>query len=85
MQNRVLKIIKHFPLKTSIKTIHKELKIDKVEERANQLFIKFIKTREKHELIAQEINDYMNRGNPQEKPKFKTPLDALPTTQFCTD
>ncbi|RNA31391.1 hypothetical protein BpHYR1_017762 [Brachionus plicatilis] len=39
MQNRVLRIIKYFPLKTSIKTIHKELRIDLTDDRANKLFL----------------------------------------------
>ncbi|RNA27764.1 AP-like endonuclease reverse transcriptase [Brachionus plicatilis] len=51
MQNRMLRIIKYFPLKTSIKTIHKELRIDLIDDRANKLFSKFITTKQSHEII----------------------------------
>ncbi|RNA42348.1 hypothetical protein BpHYR1_008605 [Brachionus plicatilis] len=35
-----------------IKTIHKELRIDLIDDRANKLFSKFITTRQSHEIIA---------------------------------
>ncbi|RNA15901.1 hypothetical protein BpHYR1_053393 [Brachionus plicatilis] len=63
-------LLNFFPLKTSIDTIHKTLNIEKIEERTNSLFIKFLKSRSNHALIAEEINKFkknktaeaLNRG-----------------------
>ena len=77
MQNRILRIIKYFPIKTSIDTIHKELKIEKLEERSNHLFIKFLKAKQGHDLIAQEIQEYQARDLQVSNNKFATPLDFL--------
>ena len=76
-QNKILKIIKFFPLKASIDTIHKTLKMEKVEERSNSLFVKFLKSRTNHELIAKEINDFISNKNQESSSKFKTPLSYL--------
>ncbi|RNA40585.1 hypothetical protein BpHYR1_017108 [Brachionus plicatilis] len=80
MQNRVLRIIKYFPLKTSIKTIHKELRIDLIDDRANKLFSKFITTRQSHEIIAQEIQDFLFKNSSRNNLKYKTPFDSIINT-----
>ncbi|RNA23492.1 AP-like endonuclease reverse transcriptase [Brachionus plicatilis] len=78
MQNRILKIIKYFPLKTSIITIHKELKIDLIDDRANKLFLKFVATKQNHELIANETKDYLVHSTNRNNSKYKTPFDCIP-------
>ena len=75
MQNRVLKIIKRFPIKTSIQSIHKELKLPMVDERANTLFVKFLTCKIENPNIALEINDYLQK-EPINK-RFATPLDVF--------
>lgn len=55
IQNKILRIIKYFPYKTSIRTIHKVLKLETIEERANNLFLKFLTNKSKQSLIAKEI------------------------------
>ncbi|RNA40212.1 hypothetical protein BpHYR1_041454 [Brachionus plicatilis] len=71
MQNRVLRIIK---------TIHKELKIDLIDDRANKLFSKFITTRQSHEIIAQEIQDFLLQSSSRNNLKYKTPFDSIINT-----
>ncbi|RNA04379.1 AP-like endonuclease reverse transcriptase [Brachionus plicatilis] len=77
MQNRVLRIIKYFQLKTSIKTIHKELRIDLIDDRANKLFSKFITSRQSHEIIAQEIQDFLLKNSSRNNLKYKTTFDSI--------
>ena len=57
--------------------MHKVLKIDKIENRSNQLFIKFMKTRVQHELIAKEIHDYLSKRPNESQQKFRTVYDKL--------
>ena len=47
IQNKILKIIKYFPTKTSIRSIHKVLNLDSIDERTNNLFVKFVKSKTK--------------------------------------
>ena len=57
-------------------TIHRILKLETIEERANQLFIKFLKSKSKQSLIAQEIHHYMTTRTQSQK-RFQTPFDKL--------
>ncbi|RNA14238.1 AP-like endonuclease reverse transcriptase [Brachionus plicatilis] len=75
-QNKIFRIIKFFPLKTSIETIHKTLHMEKIDDRANALFLKFLKSKKNIDLIAKEINDYSNNNNNSNQSKYKTPLDS---------
>ncbi|RNA07328.1 hypothetical protein BpHYR1_027452, partial [Brachionus plicatilis] len=45
---------------TSIKHIHKVLNLETIEERANNLFVKFLTNKSKIETIAKEIQEYNN-------------------------
>jgi hypothetical protein len=76
IQNKILKIIKYFPIKTSIRTIHRVLKLETVEERANNLFTKFLLSKSKQELIASDISQYVEAQLSQTK-RFKTPFDLF--------
>lgn len=73
IQNKILKIIKYFPIKTPIRTIHKVLKLDTIEQRANNLFVKFLQSKTKQDIIAYEIQQFTQ--NHQANKRFKTPLD----------
>ncbi|CAF0704716.1 unnamed protein product [Brachionus calyciflorus] len=74
IQNKILKIIKFFPMRTSIKTIHQKLKLDLIEDRANLLFMKFIASKQNQEIIANEILVFLNDNQSSPK-RFCTPLD----------
>ena len=76
-QNKILRIIKRFPLKTSVNSIHKTLQIDTIDQRANKLFIKFIKTKSNNELIANEIAQYHAASNHNITKRFITPFDKI--------
>ena len=76
IQNKVLKIKKHFPYKTSIRTIHKVLKLETIEERANNLFLRFLSNKSKQTLIAKEIELFILSERPNLK-RFSTPFDKL--------
>ena len=75
-QNKIFRIIKFFPIKTSIETINKTLKMEKIDDRANALFLKFLKSKKNIDLIAKEIYEYSNNNN-SNQPKYKTPLDSI--------
>ncbi|RNA34618.1 hypothetical protein BpHYR1_028959 [Brachionus plicatilis] len=47
-------------------------KINLIQDRSNQLFIKFMKTRAQHELIAKEIHDYLSKSPNESQQKFST-------------
>ncbi|RNA38043.1 RNA-directed DNA polymerase from mobile element jockey-like [Brachionus plicatilis] len=66
--------------RTSIKTIHKELRIDLIDDRANKLFSKFITTRQSHEIIAQGIQDFLLHNSSRNNLKYKTPFDSIINT-----
>ena len=75
-QNKIFRIIKFFPIKTTIETIHKTLNMEKIDDRANALFLKFLKSKRNIDLIAKEINEYSKNKN-SNQPKHKTPLDSI--------
>jgi hypothetical protein len=75
IQNKILKIIKHFPIKSSITSIHKNLKLDTISDRANKLFTKFVTSKNHQPLIAQEIAKFTSEQSATYK-RFKTPLDV---------
>ena len=72
LQNRILKTIHHFPLKTKIIKMHKKLKIDLIDSRITKLFEKFVASKTEHRLIQDELKSY-NRTTNQ---RFKTPFDV---------
>ncbi|RNA37605.1 RNA-directed DNA polymerase from mobile element jockey-like [Brachionus plicatilis] len=77
IQNKILKIIKKFPFKTSIATIHKVLKLDMVEKRANELFLRFIHAKKKQDIIAQEIGEYLKSPRSTTTNRFLTIFDKI--------
>ncbi|RNA04443.1 hypothetical protein BpHYR1_048475, partial [Brachionus plicatilis] len=68
MQNRVLRIIQ----------------IDLIDDRANKLFSKFITTRQSHEIIAQEIQDFLLQNSSRNNLKEMTKLTAGQEAQVAT-
>ncbi|RNA43308.1 hypothetical protein BpHYR1_009597, partial [Brachionus plicatilis] len=58
LQNKVLKHIKFFPLKTKIVTIHKFLNLDLLEPRSKKLLYKFLTKRANHQQLIQDLESY---------------------------
>ncbi|RMZ99165.1 AP-like endonuclease reverse transcriptase [Brachionus plicatilis] len=75
IQNKILRTIKYFPIKTSIETIHKVLRLETVHERSNALFIKFKTSKSKLNLIANEIREYQSEAHTPRR--FETPFDMF--------
>jgi len=75
IQNRILRIIKWFPLKTSSKSIHEYFNIAPIDHRLSSLFKKFVQKRNDHALLQQEIKTYIIRPNS----RFSTPFDHIVT------
>ena len=66
-------------MKTSIKTIHQKLKVDMIDDRANNLFVKFLKSKTDQPTIANEIIAFLNDNSLVNK-RFTTPLDNFFST-----
>ena len=73
-QNKILKSIKRFPIKTSISAIHHNLHIEQIESRLKKLFAKYVCSKDKEDLITTSLNHYLSDTNSHNK-KFKTPFD----------
>ena len=78
-QNKILRTIKYFPLKTKTDAIHRNLNIEFAEKRTSDLFINYINKSLLHnELLAQEFERFRAANeNETEKRRFKTPFDAF--------
>ena len=72
-QNNILRTIKHFPIKTKVATIHKELKIDNLSDRALHLFKRYCLSRTDHETIRNEFLEF--ESTITESSRFITPFD----------
>ena len=73
MQNRILRTIKWFPFKTSTKQIHAYFNLSPIDLRLTSLFNNFIKKREHHLLLQNEISSYTRSTNY----RFSTPFDHI--------
>lgn len=67
IQNRILKAIRFFPLRTSINSIHSNLKIDLLKSRNEKLFDKYVAKRLTHKQITQDLNEDNNVTEPSLK------------------
>ena len=63
LQNRVLRNIHFFPIKTKITTIHNVLKVDLLNSRLTKLFSRFVQAKSHHKLINQELSNYVKNAN----------------------
>lgn len=71
LQNRILRSIKFFPIKTRIADIHKNMKIELLEKRYNKLFKNFVFSRLTHSQIQEDIRNYSQNN----QKKLNTPFD----------
>ena len=78
IQNKILKIVKKFPIKTSIDTIHKQLNIIKLDARLKQLFTQFIMRKKRDDLLFDELRAYaLESSNSGPVQKFLSPFDII--------
>ena len=71
LQNRILRSIKFFPIKTRIVDIRKNMKIELLEKRYNKLFKNFFFSRLTHSQIQEDIRNYSQNN----QRKLYTPFD----------
>lgn len=76
IQNKILRSIKFFPLKTSINSIHQDLKIDTIEARTQKLLRSFIYSKDGTDLIPPAIEIH-KRNQPAPKQRFQTVFDRI--------
>ena len=75
LQNRALRSIKFFPLKTSTKTIHDFFKIDQISTRANKIAKKYANSRQAHPQLREDYALFAATRTASETSKFKTIFD----------
>ena len=78
LQNKILKIVKFFPLRTKITDLHAQLGFEMVNSRSEKLFHKFLLTRLNNELIQEEFTKYLDELPLEPQPKkFFTLFDQM--------
>ena len=73
-QNKILRQIKYFPLKTSTIEIHENLKIEQISARAENLFKNFAKTKFNSKLFQDELQQYTTEETSK---RFNTLFDSF--------
>lgn len=69
LQNKFLRHIKFFPIKTKIVEIHKQLKIELVETRSKNLLNKFLSKKTSHQQLRMDLDEF-NQNNKNLNQKF---------------
>ena len=59
LQNKILKIIKFYPLRTKSSEIHNDLGIETIHTRTEKLFQKYLLSRLNNDLIHEEYTTYL--------------------------
>ena len=77
LQNRILKIIKKFPLKTRTTTILSFHKITSIKDRVSFIFKKFISSRRNSDLLPSEFNCYKTNSIQHQPTRFRTIFDYI--------
>ena len=77
LQNRALKSIKYFPLKTSTQHIHTFFKTERVKSRAASIARRFALSRLHHEQLANDYNSFRLNRNPDYTYKHKTIFETF--------
>ena len=78
LQNRALRSIKYFPLKTSTKDIHKFFKIDQISTRATTIAKNFASSRRNHPQLRADYVRFTTTRTNHETAKLKTIFEKLP-------
>jgi len=77
LQNRALRSIKHFPLKTSTKQINDFFKTDLVRTRSLKLAKKFAAARISHPQLQADYLNFIATRTPSNHTRFETIFDIL--------
>ena len=77
IQNKILKTIRFFPIKTSTKSIHNYFKIELIKDRTEQLLKRFLMKKQTDNLISKEIENYLPTSQSSNEARFKTPFDLF--------
>ena len=77
LQNRILRTIKWFPLKTRTTDILKSFKITSIKDRSIALFKRFINTRKNNDLLKPEIQEYNKLLDKNILRRFTTLFDLV--------
>ena len=75
IQNRILKQIKFYPIKTKTEHIHRDLNIQTIKQRTKALFLHFTLSRRNDDFLNREINSYAINKTPNNK--FETLFDQF--------
>ena len=76
IQNKILRNIKFYPLKTSTNFIHSDLQIETIENRAHKLLRSFISSKTNTDLLPPAIELY-KQNQPRPKQRFQTLFDKI--------
>jgi hypothetical protein len=77
LQNRVLRTIKHFPLKTSTRHIHEHFNLELVKHRAFSTARRFAMSRQHHEQLRSDYNDFVKSRTTGTPNKHKTVFETM--------
>ncbi|RNA41915.1 RNA-directed DNA polymerase from mobile element jockey-like [Brachionus plicatilis] len=77
LQNKILRIIKYFPIKTSIVNMHKCLNIEMLEQRLENLFLSFTQKKKSNNILIDEVKQFLNHNPPTSRfsNRFTTPFE----------
>jgi hypothetical protein len=76
MQIRILRQIKHFPLKSKTSTILGHFKLESLDNRTKNLLTKFANSKSNHDLIASELKSFKENVHRTER-KLQTVFDKI--------
>ncbi len=77
LQTRVLRTIKHFPLKTSTRQIHDFFKIEQVKSRALSTAKRFALSRQHHKQLQSDYNAFIKKRSTSSQIKHKTVFEIM--------
>jgi hypothetical protein len=77
IQNNILRIIKYFPLKTTVNQMHEALKIQTLEQRYEFLFKKFTYIKTSNNILVEEVQNFLRTNPPEARAtnRFKCPFE----------
>jgi hypothetical protein len=76
MQIRILRQIKHFPLKSKTSNILGHFKLESLDNRTKNLLTKFADSKSNHDLIASELKSFKENVHRTER-KLQTVFDKI--------
>lgn len=78
LQNKILRHIKFFPIKTKVTDIHKALDLDMTYNRSNKILKNYLHNRLNHQQLIQDLNFYsLNSSLHSLDPKYITLFKAF--------